>query len=193
MDWGKSMSLAEVHDEPTAAIRTYDTPLPLPGEPWMILRTAPRYVETLRCMAADVGCRVWSPKYARRTRVGPSKKRVIVHAPIYPGYAFVPRSHASRLRLLPTYRYQFLRQPNLWDVEFVKLPWRVVHAIGEEERDLCAVELDDVKAADQFAIGDVVKTQMGPLPVTGIVGNKLHMDAGAWRVIMAAAVAEKVA
>jgi hypothetical protein len=172
---------------------SYDTPLPLPGEPWFIVRTAPRYVETLRCMAADVSCRVWSPKYARRTRVGPAKKRTIVRAPIYPGYAFVPRSHASRLRLLPTHRYQFLRQPNLWDVEFVKLPWRIVHAIGEEERDLCAIELDDVKAADQFAVGDVVKTQMGLLPVTGIVGNKLHMDAGAWRVVMAAAVAEKVA
>jgi transcription antitermination factor NusG len=187
------MSLAEVHDEPTAAIRTYDTPLQIPGEPWFVVRTAPSYVDTLRCMAADAQVRLWSPVYARRTRVGPSKKRAVVHAPIFPGYVFVPRSHAGRLRLLPTHRYQFLRMPSLWDVEFVKLPWRVVHQLAEQERKACEIELEDVKAADQFAVGDVVKTQMGPLRVTGIVGNKLHMDAGAWRVVMAAAVAEKVA
>lgn len=187
------MSVAELHDEPSAAIQTYDAPLPVVGEPWFILRTRPAFVDTLRCMAADAGARLWSPVYARRTRVGPSKKRATVHAPIYPGYAFVPRSHAGRLRLLPTHRYQFLRQPNLWDVEFVKLPWQVVHRIAEQERAMCAIELEELKAVDHFAVGDVVKTVMGPLEVTGIVGNRLHMEAGDLRIVMAAAVAEKVA
>jgi hypothetical protein len=157
----------------------------------MILRTAPRYVETLRCMAADVGCRVWPPVYARRTRVGPSKKRVIVHAPIYPGYAFVPRSHASRLRLLPTHRYQFLRMPGLWDVEFVKLPWKVVHQMAEQERKACEIEAEP-KPADRFQVGDWVQTVFGPLQVQGFVGQTLRLEAGGLRIRLDAAMAEVV-
>jgi len=187
------MTMTAVQEATTAATHTYDAPLPVVGEPWFILRTRPGFVDTLRCMAIDAGCRLWSPVYVRKTRVGPSKKRALVTAPIYPGYAFVPRSQAHLLRRLPTHRYQFLRQPNLWDVEFVKLPWRVVHEIAEQEREMCAIELEDVKASDHFAVGDQVKTLFGPLPVTGITGNTLHMEAGGKRISMAATVAEKVA
>jgi hypothetical protein len=172
---------------------TYTTPLPVVGEPWFIVRTAPSYMATLTNLAAAAHVRLWSPVYAQRSRVGPNRKHTIKYPPVFPGYAFVPRSHTERLRRVPTFRYQFLRQPSLWDVEFVKLPWRVIHQLALQEVEDCEIEHEEIKAIAYFDVGDWIKTMFGPLQVTGIVGNNLHVEASGKRITIAAAKAQKVA
>ncbi len=167
------------------------------NEPWMILRTAPRFIDTLAEMAADAGARIWWPVYARRTRVGPSKKRTVVYRPIFPGYGFVPRSHVERLAKIPTHRYQLLRMPNLWDdYEWLKLPGWKIDELAEEERRACKLE-GEPKPVDRFEVGDWVQPDcnlFGPMQVRGFVGKRLLLESEQGHEIhVAADAAQKVA
>lgn len=172
------------------------TPAAEEGEPWMILRTAPRFIDTLAEMAADAGVRIWWPVYARRTRVGPSKKRTVVYKPIFPGYGFVPRSHVERLAHVPTHRYQLLRMLNLWDYEWMKLPAKKIAELADEEEAACRLEREP-KPVDRFQVGDWVQPDcnlFGPMQVRGFVGKRLLLESGHGHEIhVAADAAQKVA
>jgi hypothetical protein len=188
-----SAAVQEVGDVTTGlAANTYTTPLPLPGEPWLVIRTAPRLAKTLVDMAEHVGARLWVPVYARRTRVGPQRKITIDYPPVFPGYAFVPRSHARDLTQIPTRRYQFLRTG--FEM-FVHVGDQKIVDMAKDEAKWCNLGTDP-KPIEQFAVGDVVQPSLdlfGPMEVVGIVGSTLELEMGGFRLRVSADAAQKVA
>lgn len=142
---------------------------------WYIIRTAPRFVETLYAQCNQVGVDLYYPVYARRVAPRRARRDRIVKRPAFPGYAFVPTHQAERMRLLPHYRYQFLRTgPEQW----VYVSDDLVQDIKASEAEWCQYEVDP-KPVERFKVGDRVRIRgdlWGPMTVVGYVGSTVKLE-----------------
>lgn len=161
-------------------------------EPWLVVCTAPRFVNTLQAMAYQAGAFAWSPVYACQTRVGPNRKPAVRYPPVFPGYAFLPASHWEWFARAPTRRYQVLRTGH---EQFVHIGPERVRQIAEQEAEACKLQ-DNPKPVEQFAVGDIVQPMLdlfGPMEVQAIRGNTLELEMAGFRLRVDAAAARKVA
>ena len=171
----------DIPDVDTAALAAPDVATDtLPGGTWYVIRTRPALLADLAHHCQQAGVMVYYPQFARRIRVPRTGQRKVVHKPVFPGYAFVPRQQVQRgMPRLPAhlrYRYQFVRsRPDRYAEVWPKLIETMVRA----EQEWCRVG-PAPKPTDEFTVGQYVEVYgnvMPPMRVSWVGRNKLKVEA----------------
>ena len=152
----------------------------LPGGTWYVVKTRPALLADLAHHCQQAGVMVYYPQFARRIRVPRTGQRKVVHKPVFPGYAFIPRQHVEQgMPRLPAHlrhRFQFVRsRPDRYAEVWPKL----IETMMRAEQEWCRVG-PAPKPTDGFRVGQYVEVYgnvMPPMRVAWIGHNKLKVEA----------------